>query len=74
MDSYLPSLISLKEQFFDNSFDQYWIGSSKKFNINGVINWVNFDRLKKVITDEYINQETINNLKIKGVEVLIVKL
>lgn len=72
MDSYLPQQIAVKEYFFNNSLDSYWLGSSEKFKISGALNWVGYDKLKTIITDEFIEEEIIKSLRNKGVEVITV--
>jgi len=74
MDSYMLQNCELKKSLFEMSKESICLVSSDKFKISGVINWINFDRLKKIITDEFIEDKIVKTLNEKGVEVIKVKI
>jgi len=73
LDAYIPESISVKESFVKISDEVICLVDSSKFNISGTVNYINFDTLKKIITDESIDKETVNELRKKGVEVIVVR-
>ncbi|MCL6087625.1 MAG: DeoR/GlpR family DNA-binding transcription regulator [Actinobacteria bacterium] len=73
MDSFMPNNCAIKKILSEKSQESICLISSDKFKISGVINWVNFDVIKKIITDEFIEEEIVRTLKEKGVEVIKVK-
>lgn len=73
MDAFQPQLVKVKGYFFQKSLKQICVVSSDKFEINGTLNWISFDKLKTIITDENIKPETKNLLNEKGVDVIIAR-
>ncbi len=71
LDAYIPESISVKESFLKISDEVICLVDSEKFNKSGAVNYINFDRLKKIITDELLDKEIIKMLGKKGVEVIV---
>ena len=73
MDAYIPENIRMKKLFLDISEEAICLIDSSKFKKRGTVNWVRYDNLRKIVTDEYLDKEKINVLNKKGVEVIIAK-
>ncbi len=73
-DAYNPAHILVKEYFLENSDEAICLVDSTKFNVRGADNWVGFDRLRTIITDENLDVEILKKLQEKRVKVFLAKI
>jgi DeoR/GlpR family transcriptional regulator of sugar metabolism len=74
LDAYIPESISVKKSFLEISDKVICLVDSEKFSKSGPVNYINYDRLKMIITDELIDGEIVKTLNKKGVEVIVAKI
>jgi len=70
MDSFMPNNCAVKKMLFEMSQESICLVSSDKFKISGVYNWLGFDKLKRIITDEFVEDDIYDALNEKNVEVI----
>jgi DeoR family transcriptional regulator, fructose operon transcriptional repressor len=71
LDYYNPNDIRTKQMLFDNADTAVCLADSTKFSNGGTVNWVGYDRLRTIITDEEISPEVLACLRDKGVTVIV---
>jgi DeoR/GlpR family transcriptional regulator of sugar metabolism len=70
LDYYHPNDIRIKSLFLENADQAVLLADSTKFTKPGTINWVGFDKLKTIVTDNRINPEFVLRLEEQGVTVI----
>lgn len=70
LDYYNPNDIRTKSMFLENADVAVLLADSTKFTKPGTVNWVGFDRLKTIITDDAAPPEVVSSLRSRGVTVL----
>lgn len=74
MEAYIPDNIRMKRCFFKISRKSICLVDSSKFMKRGTVNWINYDQLKHIITDENIEKDILDEIKIKNVNVTLAKI
>jgi DeoR/GlpR family transcriptional regulator of sugar metabolism len=72
LDYYNPNDIRTKQMLFENADSAICLADSTKFSNGGTINWVGYDRLRTIVTDDEITPEVLSMLQEKDVTVFIV--
>lgn len=71
LDAYIPESIRLKEMILSITDEAICMVDSSKFLKRGTVNWIGFDKLKKIITDQKLDKKIINNLRQKNITVIV---
>jgi DeoR/GlpR family transcriptional regulator of sugar metabolism len=71
LDSFVPGEISMKKIFSKNSSKNICLADSSKLMIKGSINWISFEDIDVLISDNLINENVLNTLKTKKTKLLL---
>ncbi len=74
LDDYNQSEVNMKKAFSTKAAKKICLIDSEKFTIKGASNWIGFDDIDILITDEEINDKVLSELKRKKIEFIIAKL
>ncbi len=74
LDDYTLSEVNMKKVFSSKSTKNICLIDSEKFSVKGAANWISFDNIDTLITDEDIDEKILHLLKNKNIELIIAKL
>ncbi|MCL4386538.1 MAG: DeoR/GlpR family DNA-binding transcription regulator [Cyanobacteria bacterium] len=65
--------IEVRKTFMKFAQKNILLADSSKFTHKGTYNWVNFDKLKNIISDEYLDQKVADKLKKQGINLILAR-
>jgi len=71
LDPFIPGDTSMKKAFAAKSSKNVCLADSGKFKINGTINWIGFENIDILITDNLIEEDFVKKLEEKNIDVII---
>lgn len=73
LEIYLPEVIDMKNYLRNISDKVICLSDSSKFDKKGTINWIKWNEIYKIITDDSISEDKLNSYLEKGIEIIVAK-
>ncbi|MCE5329909.1 DeoR/GlpR family DNA-binding transcription regulator [bacterium] len=74
LDSFVPGETSMKKIFSKNASKNICLADSNKFMIKGAINWISFENIDVLISDNLMDGNILNVLKTKKIQLVLANL